>query len=187
MKKSKLEKDKPFRFGNFYVTLVDQTITVDGVAHESTSVEKAYTDEEREKNGIVLINALKISSLEGLWQVFLSESSSMYTLIVYLIENRSKANDDILSTFFTNMSFVTTIGFGVFQSAVLRLAETVIIETDEVSSKEKKMERYRQLCKELEAFFMRCLQNYEPKEKQDLSDKEMAQAELADELKEVTS
>ena len=106
----------------------------------------------------------------------------MYTLIIYLVENRSKANDDILSTFFTNMSFVTTIGFGVFQSAVLRLAETVIIETDEVSSKEKKMEQYRRLCKELEAFFKKCLQNYEPKEKRELSGKEMAQAELADEL-----
>lgn len=187
MKKKKLEKDKPFRFGNFSVTLVDQTLPVDGVAHESTSVEKAYTEEELEENGIVLIHALKISSLEGLWQVFLSENSSMYSLIIYLIEHRSKANDGILSTIFTNMSLVTTIGFGVFQSAVLIVAGAIMIEGDEVSSKEKKQEQCLQLCDDLRTLFKKYLRGYEPKEKQDLSDKEMAQAELADELKEVAS
>lgn len=187
MKKNKLEKDKPFRFGNFYVTLIDQTLSVDGIAHESTLEERAYTEEEREKKGIVFINALKISSLEGLWQVLLSESSSMYALIVYLIENNSKENNEVLSTLFTNMSFVTTIGFGMFQSSVLRVAETILIESDNVSSKEKKIEQCHQLCVELETFFKNCLQFYNPKEKQDLSDEEMKHAELADELKKMVN
>lgn len=172
------------RFGNFKIKRVKLLISDKVTAREENANAK-ITQKYLDKNGLSEIEAVKIASLEELWCVRIPQNRMMYQFVIDLFEENTRECDEILSTLLCNMGNVTSIADGLYHDIALHGARAFMNRRDEVSSKEDKEKEYRAIAESILADMLKDLEGYVPKkEKQELSNKEFEQMELADELRE---
>lgn len=172
-----------YRVGNFKVQLVRLQINDKGDARVLN--EKAHFNKQfLEKNHWEEIQAIRVMSLEELWHVQIPQTYGMFNLIVDIIRWDGKDMTDRLGTILGNMLTVSCVPDGFYHNLVAFLTEALTWHFDDTSSWEDKKEKADKLIADFKWCLDADLEGYKPKEKQDLTDEQYHQDEVADEARE---
>lgn len=140
-KKRLLPEDKYVVVGQFRMKRVRILMESDGKSRELLPTAN-MTPKFLEKNHSYIINAVKITDMDGLWSLRLPQTLQIHDIIISLYESGEKDDDGILQTLLCNYGNTTTIMDGLFHNLVVNAGAIFITKNDPKKTDEEKKEEY---------------------------------------------
>lgn len=140
-KKRLLPEDRFVVIGQFRMKRVRILVDSDGKTRELLPTAN-MTPKFLEKNHSVIINAVKITDMDGLWSLRLPQTLQIYDTIISLYESGEKDDDGILQTLLCNYGNTTTILDGLFHNLVVNAGAVFIMKNDQKKTDLEKAEEY---------------------------------------------
>lgn len=140
-KKRLLPEDKYVVVGQFRMKRVRILMESDGKSRELLPTAN-MTPKFLEKNHSYIINAVKITDMDGLWSLRLPQTLQIYETIISLYESGEKDDDGILQTLLCNYGNTTTILDGLFHNLVVNAGAVFITKNDQKKTDLEKAEEY---------------------------------------------
>lgn len=136
-----LPEDRFVVIGQFRMKRVRILVDSDGKTRELLPTAN-MTQKFLEKNHSVIINAVKITDMDGLWSLRLPQTLQIYDTIISLYESGEKDDDGILQTLLCNYGNTTTILDGLFHNLVVNAGAVFITKNDQKKTDLEKAEEY---------------------------------------------
>lgn len=136
-----LPEDRFVVIGQFRMKRVRILVDSDGKTRELLPTAN-MTPKFLEKNHSYIINAVKITDMDGLWSLRLPQTLQIYDTIISLYESGEKDDDGILQTLLCNYGNTTTILDGLFHNLVVNAGAVFITKNDQKKTDLEKAEEY---------------------------------------------
>lgn len=127
--------------GQFRMKRVRILVESDGKTRELLPTAN-MTPKFLEKNRAYIINAVKITDMDGLWSLRLPQTLQIHDIIISLYESGTEEDEGILQTLLCNYGNTTTIVDGLFHNLVLNAGAVFITKTDQRKTDAEKAEEY---------------------------------------------
>ncbi len=145
-KKRPMTEGEWYVIGNFKIKRIRLIVDSKNNTRELLPTAK-MTQKYLEKNRSTIINAVKISDHDELWQLRIPATFEAYNIIVALYEGGEKDDENILQTLLCNFANTTTVMNGLFHNLILNVASIYVTKINNNLSREEKKREYFKVLK----------------------------------------
>lgn len=140
-KKRLMDEGEWYTVGFFRIKRV--RLIVDNKNHTRELLPTAkMTQKYLEKNKSILVNAIKISDQDELWQLRIPDTFEAYKILVSLYESGEEDDQKILQTILCNFANSTTILDGLFHNLLLNIGSIYVTRMDQNLTSDEKLKEY---------------------------------------------